>query len=320
MNRQFKPHAVGSSRLLPQPVVRTLVNRVRFERFQMSEYEFHPLCKMFPVMPDDQLTDLSEDIKRTGQRQPILLLDGKIIDGRNRYLACVRAEVAPKFKAFKGDAMELVKSLNVFRRHLTDDQRAMFAAELVDAGKGRPKMGRNGPFTKSKAAKAFKVSDRSVKRALKIKRKGTPALKTQVAAGNISVHKASEVADRPKPQQRETVAAVRRIAELEEKMKKLPRGGLAADAARGKIQNEIKELKTKVNGETSVPPGFVRGTKPPKVVGETLCEVFIQEERAKVLTKVQVLHAYDSEIESHIGDYKSVGDMAERMRTVLAAL
>src|ERR1043166_7584040 len=69
-----------------------------------KKYSFHSLCVIFPVMPDAELSELANDIKENGLREPNVLLDGKILDGRNRYLACQKASVTPKFKTFKGDA------------------------------------------------------------------------------------------------------------------------------------------------------------------------------------------------------------------------
>lgn len=49
-------------------------------------YFHHPACKLFPKLSDNELRDLAEDIRRNGLRNPIL--DGKILNGRNRLAAC----------------------------------------------------------------------------------------------------------------------------------------------------------------------------------------------------------------------------------------
>ena len=61
-----------------------------------KEHEFHPLANIFPLLPDAELKVLADDISRNGQREPITLYQGFILDGRNRYLACKRVFVEPK--------------------------------------------------------------------------------------------------------------------------------------------------------------------------------------------------------------------------------
>jgi hypothetical protein len=64
------------------------------------KYEFHPLTKIFPMMPSHEIDALAADIKKFGQRVPIVIYGGKILDGRNRYEACKRAKVEPRVVQF----------------------------------------------------------------------------------------------------------------------------------------------------------------------------------------------------------------------------
>src|ERR1041385_5743384 len=94
--------------------------------------EFHPIASLFPMMDDDELAELADDIRDQGQREPIILHEGKILDGRNRYLACERAAVEPIVENFSGDdPLAFVVSLNLIRRHLSESQRAMVAAKIA---------------------------------------------------------------------------------------------------------------------------------------------------------------------------------------------
>jgi ParB-like chromosome segregation protein Spo0J len=60
--------------------------------------EFHSLAEIFPVLGEQHLEALAKDVAARGLLDEIVLCDGKILDGRCRYLACERAGVAPKFR------------------------------------------------------------------------------------------------------------------------------------------------------------------------------------------------------------------------------
>ena len=94
----------------------------------------HEYADLFPLLGGDELKALAQDIKVNGLRVPIVLHEGKILDGRNRYRACKMAKVKPRFERFKGtvaEALAFVVSLNVTRRHLTVVQRAALAVSLL---------------------------------------------------------------------------------------------------------------------------------------------------------------------------------------------
>lgn len=66
----------------------------------MKEYESHPAANLFPMLPKEEMKELADDIKTHGLIHSIILFDGKILDGRNRYVACGIAGVAPHFEKF----------------------------------------------------------------------------------------------------------------------------------------------------------------------------------------------------------------------------
>ena len=105
--------------------------------------EWHPYAKLFPLLPDDRLQELADDIRQHGLRQAVVVDDQeRIIDGRNRYRACKMAGVEPTLEPFVGNdeaVLRLVISLNLHRRHLNESQRAMIASEVANRKEGRPK-------------------------------------------------------------------------------------------------------------------------------------------------------------------------------------
>jgi hypothetical protein len=89
-------------------------------------YKRHALSAAFPTMSETQFADLIDDIKLNGLNEPIVLFQGEILDGWNRYQACEQAGVKPHFLNYQGtDPVQYVKSKNLFRRHLSESQRAM---------------------------------------------------------------------------------------------------------------------------------------------------------------------------------------------------
>jgi N6-adenosine-specific RNA methylase IME4 len=105
--------------------------------------QFHPIAGIFPLLPDDELAALADDIKSRGLHNPVVLFDGKVLDGRNRQTACLLAGVEPSYREFNGtvaEAFDFVWSENVHRRHLQSGQsaacfkkREMLEAELAAA-------------------------------------------------------------------------------------------------------------------------------------------------------------------------------------------
>jgi ParB-like chromosome segregation protein Spo0J len=93
----------------------------------MAKLKNHPYADLFPMMTDEELEALAEDIKENGLCYPVVRYQGMVLDGRNRLLACEKAGVEPTFAEHEGDdasALALVISLNVQRRDMTAGQRA----------------------------------------------------------------------------------------------------------------------------------------------------------------------------------------------------
>lgn len=94
--------------------------------------EFHEIANIFPMLESAELQSLAEDIRINGLKTPVLLFDGAILDGRNRYKACEIAGITPQFETFQGDkaaALSHVWSLNFQRRHLNSSQAAIADAK-----------------------------------------------------------------------------------------------------------------------------------------------------------------------------------------------
>lgn len=174
------------------------------------ELEFHELANIFPLLPQTELSQLSEDIRQHGLQEPIIIFEGKILDGRNRYLACQRAAVEPMLIEWRQNgisALDYVIARNLHRRHLDESQRAMVAKKLATLRPGRPSEENRQicRITQAEAASLLNVSERSIRHAGEVLDKGTPELVAAVEQGKIAVSAAAEFADLPKEVQQEEI-------------------------------------------------------------------------------------------------------------------
>jgi hypothetical protein len=172
----------------------------------MTELKFHKLAELFPLLDKTDLDELVKDIRENGQIEPIILYEGEILDGRNRYLACQILGIEPKTEEYKGpDPFKYVISKNLHRRHLTTSQRAMIAAQIANITHGGDRVSeqaRNSalaPISQKQAAETFHVSVDSVKEATKLKREAPPEIIKAVTDGETSLN-AAKKAIRPEPE------------------------------------------------------------------------------------------------------------------------
>jgi hypothetical protein len=182
----------------------------------MIAFKQHPLGKGFPPLDAEEFKKLTDDIRANGLRNPIVIYEGMILDGWNRYQAWIksyglmpmRRMREPQITIFEGgNPTMFVISQNIHRRHLTATQRAQLAAELLAEEEKRTKAreserkkglasGDASPKGKSaaKVAKAVGVSQASVERAAKIKKSATPEIKKAVASGKMGLKEGARVA------------------------------------------------------------------------------------------------------------------------------
>lgn len=166
-------------------------------------YELHPLCTLFPRVTGAEFDGLVADIKANGLRQPIVLHGGMILDGGNRYRACVEAGVEPVFQEFQGDNLvSFVLSANLHRRHLSAGQQAAIVASAQDWAKAQ--VVGNPAFKQAEqwcnVAPLQTVSDRAAQSGASVRTqkmadkvaKADPELAKKVAHGEISLPKAVE--------------------------------------------------------------------------------------------------------------------------------
>jgi hypothetical protein len=130
----------------------------------------HPLSAAFPAMSADDFQALKDDIEVNGQREPVMLYEGMVLDGWHRYRACVELGLKPQQFTFGDtDPVAFVKSQNLHRRHLTASQRAaavVACSAWVPSNIGRPRGAPGASLgtvsTKAELAKEAHVSERTM--------------------------------------------------------------------------------------------------------------------------------------------------------------
>jgi N6-adenosine-specific RNA methylase IME4 len=179
--------------------------------------KFHPYADILPLLEGEAFDALVVDIGTNGLLEPITIHEGMILDGMNRYRACAAAGIEPQFLEFEGDdPLGFVLSLNLHRRHLSEAQRAMVAAEIATLGRGAPKKSaawRN--ISQPEAAKRLNVSGRGLQRAAVIRTYAIPELAAAVRENRIPLAVAEKLARAPMEVQRRAVADPKRAHTIE---------------------------------------------------------------------------------------------------------
>jgi hypothetical protein len=156
----------------------------------------HAIALTMPSMPHMEYRALVEDIATHGQRDPITLFEGAVLDGVHRQRACRDIGVPVRFTVFEGsfaDAVAFVVSKNVLRRHLTESQRALVGAKLTNltaeaARGGRPgKTSPQGDVSRTEAAQLVGVSPNTLTRARTVLRAGDADVVAAVERGELTV-------------------------------------------------------------------------------------------------------------------------------------
>lgn len=96
--------------------------------------EAHPYAELFS-MDESTIPELAERIRVNGQHDPIVIFEGKILDGRRRFAACQSIGVDPKTRNFNTKTechpLEFVLDKNIHRRQDDFESRCRVAERLL---------------------------------------------------------------------------------------------------------------------------------------------------------------------------------------------
>jgi hypothetical protein len=115
-----------------------------------EKYKVHPAADVFPMMSDDELQKLGEDIEKHGLKHPLTFFksgddESVLVDGRNRLTAMervgIRIDSFPIEKRYytTGDPVAHIIGLNIHRRHLTKQQQADLIVAAHKAAAAKPR-------------------------------------------------------------------------------------------------------------------------------------------------------------------------------------
>ena len=147
-------------------------------------------------MPEADWAALAEDIRVNGLAHPVVLFEGRVLDGWHRFTACEHAGVELRTVEYGGkDPVAYVLSVNLSRRHLTATQRAAAVIECQEwRGSGsKPALVRGK--TTAELAALVGVSTRTIEHAKVGVRAGKGAA---MRAGEISAKQAAAPPAEPK--------------------------------------------------------------------------------------------------------------------------
>jgi hypothetical protein len=161
----------------------------------IGKTEVHEAASLFPLMKGREFKDLVEDIRVNGILTPLLYRNGTLVDGRNRLRAAQELEMDDKDIPKKNlpamddiDIHEVVFSMNVTRRHLTEQQRGAIKVAIME---------KTGELKKlEEEAQDLRKTSRSETMKAITKVKGTGVKLQRKSAKNQGSHVAKKVAEK----------------------------------------------------------------------------------------------------------------------------
>lgn len=106
------------------------------------ELEAHALAKLFPLLDGEELEEFKKCLAQGDIEDPIVLHEGKILDGQNRYSARKALGLPILTRQWQGEGgtpLQFVIAKNLRRRQLNSGQRAALATALLPLLKAEAK-------------------------------------------------------------------------------------------------------------------------------------------------------------------------------------
>ncbi len=214
----------------------------------MKPFERHPLSEIFGEWDPGEFARLKENMATHGfdERHPIVLFEGKVLDGWHRQCAARDLGIIAPTTNFQGtldEARALVERENDVRRHMPTARRIMVIGKLnAWLPPGNPaQTGNTAGLTEAEIARRSGASERSVRDVRVVMERGSPEIQKAMSEQSISIAKAADIVRREVPK-RWQLAAV--AAASVEPVQSRPKRKPVADDALPRYEDLAKE-----NGE-----------------------------------------------------------------------
>jgi site-specific DNA-methyltransferase (adenine-specific) len=111
------------------------------------------------MMKEKAFAQLRDDIEKKGQEEPITICDGMILDGRNRYRACLELGIKPITREYRGNPWDYAWTMNGPRRDLDETVKCViflrYQKESAKWDKKHGEIKKEANRKRSKAAKGM---------------------------------------------------------------------------------------------------------------------------------------------------------------------
>lgn len=235
-----------------------------FTKEQFAALQPHSYAEFLPMIASKhELEALKEGIRKRGLLEPITILDGKILDGRNRHRAICELvaydkdfnyDEAVKFAHVPEDFTpeQYVITRNLHRRNLNESQRALFAGLMLLEFKEDKTLSKAEKTNLPKGTKAdhfgkiFNVSGSSVKSAQIVIKDGLPIVKEFVQKGVWRLSLARKIAELTTEEQKQLIPEALKLGQVLANQW-YNRYVLGLNNKEVKLRNSLKEEEEKRN-------------------------------------------------------------------------
>lgn len=210
--------------------------------------KFHPYADIFPLMTGKDYDDLVTDLEQNGLREPIVLYEKQVLDGRNRLIAATEAQIKYTTEDYKGkDPIGFVISKNLRRRHLDASDRAELGRKLETLRHGGNRKGQDAAehLDRKAIARQVDVGTRLIADAKLVHDKGTAELKQRREQHDLTMTEAARIAKLP-PEQQDQITHLPK-EKLRGAVKKVRRAAREKDLGES-TRTASKKLGTEVFG------------------------------------------------------------------------